>query len=102
MADGLELKGFNDTGEQSGSNTLDLNPTGQAPAAAFPAKDVSNQSTAQGPKQSMCVECGCESVGSEAGIVSMPMLDVTRDDEAGLTLNMTATQEQRTRFINEQ
>jgi len=49
----------------------------------------------------MCVECGCESVGSETGIVSAPMLDVTRDGEAGLTLNMTATPEQRTSFINE-
>ena len=49
----------------------------------------------------MCVECGCESVGSETGIVSAPMLDVTRDGEAGLTLNMTATPEQRERFINE-
>jgi hypothetical protein len=49
----------------------------------------------------MCVECGCESVGSETGIVSAPMLDVTRDGEAGLTLNMTATSEQRERFINE-
>ncbi len=49
----------------------------------------------------MCVECGCESVGSETGIISAPMLDVTRDGEAGLTLNMTATPEQRERFINE-
>jgi len=49
----------------------------------------------------MCIECGCESVGSETGIVSVPMLDVTRDGEAGLTLNMTATQKQRTDFINE-
>ena len=49
----------------------------------------------------MCIECGCESVGSETGIISAPMLDVTRDGEAGLTLNMTATPEQRERFINE-
>jgi hypothetical protein len=49
----------------------------------------------------MCYECGCESVGSETGIVSAPMLDVTRDGEAGLTLNMTATPQQRTSFINE-
>ncbi len=48
----------------------------------------------------MCYECGCESVGSETGIVSAPMLDVTRDGEAGLTLNMTATPEQRERFIS--
>jgi hypothetical protein len=49
MADGNELKGFNDT-KPGATNNLDLNPTGQAPAAAFPAKDVSNQATAQGPK----------------------------------------------------
>lgn len=49
----------------------------------------------------MCIECGCESVGSEKGIISAPMLDVTRDGEAGLTLNMTATQKQRMDFINE-
>jgi hypothetical protein len=29
---------------------LDLNPTGQAPASAFPATDVSDQASAQGPK----------------------------------------------------
>jgi hypothetical protein len=49
----------------------------------------------------MCYECGCESVGSETGIVSAPMLDVTRDGEAGLTLNMTSTPEQTRQFINE-
>ena len=51
----------------------------------------------------MCVECGCENVGSESGMSQIPggILDVTRDGEAGLTLNMTATQQERTRFINE-
>lgn len=51
----------------------------------------------------MCVECGCENIGSESGMTQIPggMLDVTRDGEAGLTLNMTATQQERTRFINE-
>jgi len=51
----------------------------------------------------MCVECGCEGVGSSTGINDIPggILDVTRDGEAGLTLNMTATQQERTRFINE-
>ena len=49
----------------------------------------------------MCFECGCESVGSETGIVSAPILDVTRDGEAGLTLNMTSTPEQTRQFINE-
>jgi hypothetical protein len=51
----------------------------------------------------MCIECGCENVGSQTGMVSIQggMLDVSRDGEAGLTLNMTATPEQRERFINE-
>jgi hypothetical protein len=51
----------------------------------------------------MCVECGCESLGSETGIANIPggILDVSRDGEAGLTLNMTATPEQRENFINE-
>ena len=46
MTDGINLTGFNETGEQSGSNNLDLNPTGQAPAAAFPAQDMSTQGPA--------------------------------------------------------
>ena len=51
----------------------------------------------------MCIECGCESVGSSSGIAEIPggILDVSRDGESGLTLNMTATPEQRTSFINE-
>jgi hypothetical protein len=49
----------------------------------------------------MCYECGCESVGSETGIASVSILDVTRDGEAGLTLNMTSTPEQTRQFINE-
>ncbi len=51
----------------------------------------------------MCVECGCESFGSETGITNIPggIANVARDGEAGLTLNMTATPEQRERFINE-
>jgi len=50
----------------------------------------------------MCVECGCESVGSESGIANIPggILDVSRDGEAGLTLNMTATPSQRESFIS--
>jgi hypothetical protein len=43
MTNGNDLTGFNETGEQSGSNNLDLNPTGQAPASAFPATDKSTQ-----------------------------------------------------------
>ncbi len=51
----------------------------------------------------MCVECGCENVGSQTGMTNIPggILNVSRDGEAGLTLNMTATPEQRERFINE-
>lgn len=51
----------------------------------------------------MCIECGCENFGSEKGMADIPggMLDVSRDGESGLTLNMTASQQERTRFINE-
>ena len=49
----------------------------------------------------MCFECGCESVGSTTGVVPVTITEVSRDGEAGLTLNMTATPEQRTSFINE-
>ena len=51
----------------------------------------------------MCIECGCENVGSQTGMTSIPggILNVSTDGEAGLTLNMTATPEQRERFINE-
>lgn len=53
----------------------------------------------------MCIECGCgmDTVGTGMGDAKIPggMLDVTRDGESGLTLNMTATPEQRERFINE-
>jgi hypothetical protein len=53
----------------------------------------------------MCIDCGCgiNSVGSGLGMKDIPggMLDVSRDGEAGLTLNMTATPDQRERFINE-
>ena len=54
-------------------------------------------------ENNMCVECGCEAFGSSTGMSKVPggILDVSRDDEAGLTLNMTATPEQRERFINE-
>jgi hypothetical protein len=51
----------------------------------------------------MCIECGCESLGSETGIVNIPggIQDVSRDGESGLTLDMTATPQQRESFINE-
>lgn len=51
----------------------------------------------------MCIECGCEALGSEAGVTAIPggILDVSRDDEAGLTLSMTSTPEETREFINE-
>ena len=49
----------------------------------------------------MCFECGCESVGSTTGITPVVVTDVSRDGEAGLTLNMTSTPEQTRQFINE-
>jgi hypothetical protein len=50
----------------------------------------------------VCVECGCEAFGSQTGINEIPggILNVSTDGEAGLTLNMTATPEQRERFIS--
>lgn len=51
----------------------------------------------------MCNECGCGNFGSSEGIVNVPggVLDVSRDGDSGLTLNMTSTPEQTRRFINE-
>ena len=51
----------------------------------------------------MCFECGCGAFGSSTGMEKIPggILEVTRDGEAGLTLDMTATSEQRESFINE-
>jgi hypothetical protein len=49
----------------------------------------------------MCVECGCESLGSETGIIPVTITDVSRDGESGLTLDMTSTPEQTRQFINE-
>jgi hypothetical protein len=49
----------------------------------------------------MCIECGCEAFGSEAGIVPVTVTDVSTDGESGLTLSMTSTPEQTRQFINE-
>ena len=55
----------------------------------------------------MCVECGCEAFGSSTGMTPVEIKDRTMQgaggnmEEAGLTLNMTATNEQRLNFINE-
>lgn len=45
MSDGLNLTGFNQTGEQSGSNNIDAGYASN-PKSAFPAKDVSTQGNA--------------------------------------------------------
>ena len=42
MTNGIDLTGFNET-KPGATNSLDLNPTGQAPASAFPAADKSSQ-----------------------------------------------------------
>jgi hypothetical protein len=42
MSDGMNLTGFNET-KPGATNSLDLNPTGQAPASAFPSTDKSSQ-----------------------------------------------------------
>ena len=39
----------------------------------------------------MCVECGCESVGSSTGIVPVTLNDQTKQCEAGVTLGMTSS-----------
>ena len=43
MTDGKDLNGFTANRQSGASTNLDLNPTGQAPAAAFPATDKSSQ-----------------------------------------------------------
>jgi hypothetical protein len=45
MTDGINLTGFSEV-NNGATNNLDLNPTGQAPASAFPASDVSTQGKA--------------------------------------------------------
>jgi hypothetical protein len=49
MSDGKDLKGFNET-KPAGSSPWSTENYTEAPAAAFPASDVSNQASAQGPK----------------------------------------------------
>jgi hypothetical protein len=49
MSDGINTAGFDKTGEQSGSNNIDAKYAPN-PKPSFPAKDVSNQPTAEGPK----------------------------------------------------
>ena len=45
MTDGINLTGFNETGEQTGSNTIDAGYASN-PGAAFSAQDVSTQGNA--------------------------------------------------------
>jgi hypothetical protein len=49
MSDGKNLKGFNED-KPAGSSPWPTESYTEAPAAAFPASDVSNQPSAQGPK----------------------------------------------------
>lgn len=49
----------------------------------------------------MCVECGCQSVGSETGIASVSLIDMTTQGSAGLTLDMSATRSQMQEFVEE-
>jgi len=49
----------------------------------------------------MCIECGCESVGSETGLKPVTITDASKDGESGLTFKMTSTPEQTRQFINE-
>ena len=49
----------------------------------------------------MCIECGCESVGSQTGVAPVTTIDSSRDGESGLTLGMVSTPEQTRQFINE-
>lgn len=55
----------------------------------------------------MCVECGCEAFGSSTGMTPVEIKDRTMQgaggnmEETGVTLSMTATNEQRLAFINE-
>ncbi len=51
----------------------------------------------------MCDVCGCgvNTVGTTIGETPVKVNDVSRDGNSGLTLDMTATSQQRERFINE-
>ena len=49
----------------------------------------------------MCVECGCQSVGSETGIVPVSIIDMTTQGSSGLTLDMSATRGQMQDFVEE-
>ena len=46
MTNGINVTGFGETGEQSGSNTIDAGYA-QNPGSAFPAKDMSTQGNAE-------------------------------------------------------
>jgi hypothetical protein len=49
----------------------------------------------------MCIECGCQSVGSETGIASVSIIDMTTQGSSGLTLDMSATRGQMQDFVEE-
>lgn len=49
----------------------------------------------------MCIECGCEALGSQTGIVPVSIIEASTDGASGLTLDMTATASERESFIEE-
>ncbi|NDF30073.1 MAG: hypothetical protein EB150_07740 [Nitrososphaeria archaeon] len=49
----------------------------------------------------MCVECGCNNVGSPVGVTPVSLIDMTSQGNAGLTLDMSATRGQMQEFIEE-
>jgi hypothetical protein len=48
----------------------------------------------------MCKECGCNIFGM-AYMEPVNVVDVSRDGDSGLTLDMSSTPEQTRQFINE-
>jgi len=69
MTDGINLTGFNEV-NNGATNNLDLNPTGQAPASAFPASDVSSQ--------------GDAGLGGEGSSGSLPISGPDESDMIGM------------------
>jgi len=69
MTDGINLTGFNEV-NTGATNNLDLNPTGQAPASAFSASDVSSQ--------------GDAGLGGEGSSGSLPISGPDESDMIGM------------------
>jgi len=68
MTDGLNLTGFNETGEQSGSNDLNLHLS-DAPGKAFASSDMSSQGNA-GLNQEGSSDTGTDAPGVSEGMYS--------------------------------